>query len=110
MTCRSCRQLPKEELQWILATDEVYGFLNQSNISPGNISRLHDLAAINHPPLQTLRSIVLEIATVTPRKRRRWKILPDKYPDLFQRIVESELFDHILDELVVFDPQKYEEE
>ncbi len=108
VTCRSCRQMPKEELLRIVVTDEVYGFLDQRNISPRNIARLCELTEINDPPFQTLRNIVLEIATVTPRKRRRWKILPDKHPDLFQRIVESELFDDILDEQ--FDPMECEEE
>lgn len=98
MVCRRCRQRPKDEQQRILATDEVYGFLDQSNISAKNILRLRELETIDNMTFQSLRTIVLEIATLVPRKRKRWKNLSDKHPLLLQSMVDSELFDHVLDD------------
>lgn len=101
VVCRRCWQLPKADLQRILATDEVYGFLDQSRISAKNIQSLRELEAIDRVTFQSLRTIVFEIATVVPRKRKRWTILPDKHPDLFQRIINSDWFDHVLDEMCI---------
>ena len=96
--CSKCRQRPKEERQRILATEEVHGFLMQSNISSKNIKRLEELAAIEDAEFQDLRSLVLEIATVRPRKRRRWKLLRQNHSELCERIVDSGLFDYLLEE------------
>lgn len=98
ITCRQCRQRPKDERQRILATDEIYGFLDQSNISQTNIERLEQLSSIDDSTFQKLRTMVLEIAILSPRKRKRWAKLREKNLELFQRIVESSLFDHVLDE------------
>lgn len=96
--CRRCRHRPKEAQRLGLATDEVYSFLDQSNISAINIKRLGELESIDNAGFQTLRVLVLEIAKVHPRKRRRWKFLKEKYPELLTRIVSSERFDYLLDE------------
>ena len=44
--CSACRRLPKEQQQCALWTDEVLGFLKQSNISKKNIKRLREAAPI----------------------------------------------------------------
>jgi hypothetical protein len=103
--CKKCRTRPKPERERILATDEVYGFLDQSNISAKNINRLQELDSIEHEPFQQLRSLVLAIAHVKPGKKRRWKVLRAKHRNLFDRLVESGLFDHLLDEAGIwFEP------
>lgn len=96
--CSKCRQRPKVEQQRILATDEVHGFLQQSNISAKNIQRLAELASIEDAEFSRLRTLVLEIATVQPRKRRRWKRLQQDHSELYNRITDSGLFDYLLDE------------
>jgi hypothetical protein len=98
MICSKCRQRPKEERRRILATEEVYGFVMQSNISAKNIERLKELASIEDAEFRNLRTLVLEIATVLPRKRRRWKLLRLNHSKLYEQIVDSGLFDDLLDE------------
>lgn len=96
--CSKCRQRPKVEQQRILATDEVHGFLQQSNISAKNIQRLAELASLDDAAFARLRILVLEIATVQPRKRKRWKRLRQDHAELYERITDSGLFDYLLDE------------
>jgi hypothetical protein len=96
--CKGCRKLPKEVLELQLATDEVYGFLDQSNISATNIKRLNELARIGDPTFQRLRSLILEIGRIHPLKRRRWKNLNQKHRELFDRIQDSQFFDFWFDD------------
>jgi hypothetical protein len=42
--CKDCQRLPREQRDRIERMDELYGFLEQSNISPKNIARLEILA------------------------------------------------------------------
>ena len=97
-TCSKCRQRPKDERRLILATEEVHGFLNQSRISDKNIKRLGELAGIDDAAFQSLRSLVLQIATIRPGKRRRWKVLRLQHLDLFEQIVDCGHFDDWLDQ------------
>ena len=97
--CKKCRSRPKVERDRILAIDEVYGFLEQSNISTKNIKRIQELESIEDEPFQRLRSLVLEISRVKPGKKRRWKVIHAMHRSLFERLVESELFDHLIDEV-----------
>ena len=87
--CRDCRQRPKAEQASILATDEVWGFLDQTNISAKNIARLESLASIEDAAFQELRLLVLEIGRVRPRKRQRWKNVQREYPDLYRKVVAA---------------------
>jgi hypothetical protein len=70
----------------------------QTNISAKNIKRLAALASVEDAEFGRLRSLVLEIATVQPRKRRRWKLLRQNHSELYKRIADSGLFDYLLDE------------
>lgn len=108
MTCSKCRQRPKEERRRILATEEVYGFVMQSNISAKNIKRLKEFASIEDAEFSELRTLVLEIATVLPRKRRRWKLLRLNHSKLYERIIDSGLFVYLLDEYN-FDRMPYDD-
>ena len=97
-TCSKCRHRPKEERRRILAIEEVHGLLNQSRISAKNIKRLEELVAIDDAEFQSLRSLVLQIATVRPGKRRRWKAIQQQHADLFKQIVDCGFFDYLLDQ------------
>ncbi|MEZ6133998.1 MAG: hypothetical protein R3C53_03710 [Pirellulaceae bacterium] len=72
--------------------------MTQSNISSKNIKRLQQLASIEDSKFQELRTLVLEIASVLPRKRKRWNTLREQFPALFRFAVGSRLVDHLLDE------------
>ncbi|GEM_PF-313641 len=52
--------------------DEVYGFLDQSNISAKNIRRLETLRQSAKADLRELAGLVLEVARHFPRRRRRY--------------------------------------
>lgn len=91
-----CRRKPKAEQQRILATDEVQGFLQQSNISKKNIRRLGQLETIEDAEFQRLRTLVLKIAAVLPGSRKRWEKMRRQHPDLFRLAIES---NQIIDEL-----------
>jgi hypothetical protein len=84
--CKDCQRLPREQLDRIERMDELYGFLDQSNISPKNIARLEALARHANSEIKDLALLILEVARVKPHKRRRWRFLEQNHPDLFQRL------------------------
>lgn len=96
--CSECRRLPKDEITRILVTEEVYHFLEQSNISKKNIARLESLTSIEDESFQQLRGLVLEIAKAKPHKKRRWKFLRKEHPELLERAVQSGFFYWLQDE------------
>jgi hypothetical protein len=66
--------------------DELYGFLDQSNISPKNIARLEILAQHASSEVKDLSLLILEVARVKPHKRRRWIFLAQNHSELFLRL------------------------
>ena len=64
VTCKDCRKLPKEERNQRMWTDEILGFLEQSNISKKNIQRLRALEASGIAHVVELAEFVREIAEV----------------------------------------------
>ncbi len=91
--------MPREKRDRIESIDELWGFLDQRNISAKNIGRLK--ALVNHPDseVQRLATLVLETALAHPFKRRRWRHLATRHRDLFQRAVAvlgPEFFDEVL--------------
>lgn len=93
--CKECRKLPKSEQKRILAEHEIVRFLDQTNISAKNIGRLEDLVSIEDPEFQTLRKLILEIARIAPRKRKRSIILRSKSPLTYCRAVDALLVDEV---------------
>src|ERR1017187_2052621 len=97
--CKDCQRMPREKRDRIEHLDDLWDFLDQSNISAKNIERLKVLAAHSDPELQTLAGLVLDIALVHPHKRRRWRHLAASRRDLFHRAVSvlgPEFFDDVL--------------
>jgi hypothetical protein len=84
--CKDCQRLPREQRDRIERMDELYGFLEQSNISPKNISRLEILAQHASSEIKDLALLILEVARVKPHKRRRWKFLAQNHSELFLRL------------------------
>jgi len=78
-------------------------------ISKKNLARLEQLAKSEEPQLARLAAIVLEVARVTPYKRRRLKILARNHRDLLRKLGETGLVfaDNVPDS--VFDETHLEE-
>jgi hypothetical protein len=89
--CKHCQRLEKSQRRAIEARDEIFGFLEQSHISKKNLARLERLAKSEEPCLARLAAIVLELARVTPYKRRRLKTLARNHPDLLCKLRETGL-------------------
>ena len=79
--------MPREKRDRIEHLDELWGFLDQRNISAKNIVRLKNLVAQPDPEVQKLAMLVLDVALVHPFKRRRWRHLAARNRDLFHRAV-----------------------
>lgn len=96
--CKRCQRLPKSERRAIEDGDDIFGFMHQSHISSKNVARLEQLVKSETPQVASLAAIVLEVARVTPYKRRRLKILARNHRDLLRRLEETGLvFAHTWD-------------
>jgi hypothetical protein len=89
--CKRCQRLPKTQRRAIEDRDEIFGFMEQSHISRKNVTRLEKLARSEEPRVAGLAALVLEVARVTPYKRRRLKILARQHPDLLRKLDEAGL-------------------
>ena len=95
IVCRKCRRLPREQRMRALWMDEIYGFLEQSNISKKNLRRLGQLETEEIADVASLAALVRQIAEVHPRKRKRWKRLRQQHRGLFRRAVDAGVIDFI---------------
>ena len=84
--CRVCSKKPKEEIDSLEQKDEIFGFMNQSNISKKNIARLNKLTLSNNKRIAELAAITLDVARVKPHKKRRLKVLAKEHRELFIRL------------------------
>jgi hypothetical protein len=91
--CKRCQRLPKSKRHAIEAEDDIFGFIHQSHISNKNVARLEQLAKSEEPRVARRAAIVLEVARVTPYKRRRLKILARKHRDILRKLGEAGLVD-----------------
>jgi len=89
--CKECARLPKEERDAIEHREEILNYLRQSHISPRNVSRLKELMEGPNEEVAALASLVLEVASVRPYKKRRLKILAKERRDLLERLAETGL-------------------
>lgn len=93
--CKECSKKPKEEIEEIDQTEEIFCFINQSNISKKNIERLEVLKSSNNSEVVELASLVLEVARIKPHKRGRLKVLAKENKELLLKLEETGLiFDH----------------
>jgi hypothetical protein len=87
--CKQCQRLPKSQRRTTEDRDDSFGFMQQSHISKKNLARLEHLAKSEEPRLAHLAAIVLEVARVTPYKRRRLKILARHHRELLRKLDET---------------------
>ena len=92
-TCEDCRKLPKAEQNRRLIEDELVGFMFQSNISTNNIERLECLKDSEIPRIAELATIILTVARIRPRKRRRVSYLVKHDRRLLDKLVQCGLID-----------------
>ena len=86
--CRNCRRMPREKRDAVLHEREILGFLEQSHISPKNLARLRALGRSENPRIANLACLVLEVAAVTPYRRRRIRTLARERRDILKRMEE----------------------
>jgi hypothetical protein len=79
--------MPREKRHCIQRLDELWDFLDQSNISGKNIQRLRTLVAHPDAEVQGMATLVLDVALVHPHKRRRWRHLAARHREMFDRAV-----------------------
>ena len=92
--CKECQRRPREELVRSEILDELYGFLDQSNISEKNVRRLETLNRHADDTISQMAILLCDIARVKPHRRRRWKFLAEKHPELFLRLKAAYGDDH----------------
>ncbi len=89
--CKDCARKPKSDIDEIDQKQEIFGYLQQSNISKKNINRLSILAASDNSKIAELAEIVLDVAKVKPHKKRRLKMLARERRDLLAKLEETGL-------------------
>jgi hypothetical protein len=89
--CKECARKPKDEIDEIDQTEEIFSFLEQSHISKKNVARLTILAESENKKISELAGIVLEVAKVKPYKKRRLKVLARERRDLLEKLDETGL-------------------
>lgn len=80
--------MPFEQRQVIEQKTEIAGFLEQSNISLKNIKRLKKLASSVNREVSEQARAVLDVALFQPQKRRRFKNIARKCPELMKKLGE----------------------
>ena len=89
--CKACARKPKAEREDIEQSDEIFNYLRQSHISGKNVRRLRELTQSKNGKIAELAAIVLEVAEVTPCKKRRLKVLARQRRDLIRKLDETGL-------------------
>lgn len=84
--CKVCSRKPKEEIDEIEQSEEIFNYLKQSNISKKNISRLQKLTYSENENISKMAQIVLEVARVKPHRKRRLKFLAKNNKELLFKL------------------------
>ena len=108
--CRECSRRPKQELAAIRTTDFINGVLfRQSNISKGNRKTLTGHLTSLDAEIRAMAQLALDIAHVKPHKRKRYRYLKAKHPQLLARLHQlfpGEVYEQ---DPEVFEVDEYEE-
>lgn len=86
--CKRCARQPRAERERVRALIDLGNYLEQKNISEGNIARLRSLCSFQDQEVRSLASLILEIALVHPRRKKRLGYLRYHRPELYDRLVE----------------------
>lgn len=83
-----CQRLPREQRDRVERLDELHGLLHQSCISAKNVARVQTLTRHDDRGVAELAALILEIARVTPGKRKRWLKLAAHHRPVLGQAVE----------------------
>ena len=89
--CRKCRRMPQEKRDALKHEREIHGFVEQSHISQKNIARLRTLASSSNTRVANLAALVLEVAMLTPYRRRRISTLARRRRHMLTRMEQAGL-------------------
>ena len=89
--CKECSRKPKEEIEKIDHLEEIFNFMDQSNISKKNKIRLKELVNSENNKISELAKLVLEVAMIKPTKKGRIKILAKENRQLLFKLEEEGL-------------------
>jgi hypothetical protein len=89
--CRKCRRMPREKRNALMHEREIRGFVEQSHISQKNIARLQALASSSNTRIANLAALVLEVALLTPYRRRRIRTLARQRRNILTRMEQAGL-------------------
>ncbi len=84
--CKECQKLPKSERAAILREQELWGYLNQSNISKRNRRRLEELTHCTDPDQAAMAAVILDVARAKPHRKKRYRYLARHHPELLRRL------------------------
>lgn len=87
--CKDCSRHPNEERSRRELEVEIAGFLQQSNISRKNLTRLSTLATSQKPEIAELAEVVLEIGRIKPHGRRRLSFLARNHHEWINSLEET---------------------
>jgi len=87
--CQDCSRLPRQTRFRIEALDEIWGFLEQTNMSAKNIARLALLAQSDDDEVREIASIALAIGKAQPGRRGRYHAIKAEQPELWQRMLKK---------------------
>lgn len=80
--------MPRAKLDKIERLDELYRFLQQTNLSKKNLNRLKTLCVHEDAGVVEFAASILDIARAHPGKRRRWRTLFRRHRLPFERAVK----------------------
>ena len=89
--CKECSRKPKEEIEKIDHLEEIFNFMDQSNISKKNKTRLKELVNSENNKISELAKLVLEVAMIKATKKGRIKLLAKKNRPLLFKLEEEGL-------------------
>ncbi|MDA0767286.1 MAG: hypothetical protein O3A87_06120 [Verrucomicrobia bacterium] len=81
--CRDWDRLPKEEFELIEVGEELWGFVEQSNISTKNRIRLESLTKHPDVEIREMAGLLLRVSAIKPGKRKRWQKVKAADPELY---------------------------
>ncbi len=89
--CKECSRKPKEEIEKIDHLEEIFNFMDQSNISKKNKIRLKELVNSENIKISKLAKLVLEVAMIKATKKGRIKLLAKENRQLLFKLEEEGL-------------------
>jgi hypothetical protein len=72
-------------------TSEIFDYMRQSHITDRNVTQLRKLAVSPNPRVAELARVVLDVAEITPYKKRRLKELTRKNRELLHKLEQTGL-------------------